>query len=751
MHNHAGSLHLFACHPTDFGLVGRHKSWSGVTFAIALNAAERILLGNRRGAFFAKTALCDRKLHMPNRLAKTSSPYLLQHQNNPVDWYPWCQEALEKARAQDRPIFLSIGYSACHWCHVMEHESFENEQIAAILNQSFVSIKVDREERPDLDQIYMHTVQMLTGSGGWPMSVFLTPDCKPFFGGTYWPPENRWGRPGFAHVLSAVIDAWKSKRSQIEEQSEQITSQLVQACRGPESVESDLDQTWIEKADRWLKRHFDATFGGFGGAPKFPHTMDLGLMLDLHCSHPQAERANVVRTSLDKMAAGGIYDHLGGGFARYSVDERWLVPHFEKMLYDNALLASLYADAYRTFGDASYLHVVRETLGYLTRDMTDTRGGIYSAEDADSEGEEGKFYVWSASEISNVLGVDRAAPFCEAYDITEVGNFEGQNVLNLPKSLEQFARLRNLDLPALQLQFAADRVRLFEHRKLRIRPGLDDKVLASWNALAIIAYAKGYRASGDVGMLSSAQAIAEFFYHNMRRSNGRLWHSWRGGQTNHDAYLDDYSYLIEALVELYQADWQTKWIAWALELAACLVEHFQDTPGGFMFTADDAEQLIARNKDVADHSVPSGNAMAASGFLGLAMLTNRNDLYQIAENALRSAAILMQDSPQAAGQSLRVLNRLLNKPTTLILVGEHPNDEWTRAIELCHRSYWPHALVAARLESERSPDAQSDPLNQLFHMRLPIQNQVTLYVCRDQTCEPPCVGLNTIQQRLQSL
>lgn len=688
---------------------------------------------------------------MVNRLAETSSPYLLQHKDNPVDWFPWGEEALQKARTEDKPIFLSIGYSACHWCHVMEHESFENASIAAILNQHFVSIKVDREERPDLDQIYMQAVQMLTGSGGWPMSVFLSHDGKPFYGGTYWPPENRWGRPGFGSVLLAVVDAWNTKRDQIAQQSEQIAGHLSEACRGPASVEGELQSKWIGNADRWLARNFDAQHGGFGGAPKFPHAMDLALLLDLDAVQALASRREIVVKSLDKMAAGGIYDHLGGGFARYSVDERWLVPHFEKMLYDNALLAGLYADAYSLWGIESHRRVAQETLDYVRRDMTDPAGGFYSAEDADSEGEEGKFYVWTAEEVERILGPERAETFGMTYDVSNVGNFEEKNILNLPKSIEQVARLRNRDPLELARELAEDRTKLFAVREKRVRPGLDDKVLLSWNSLMITAMAKGFKATGSQVFLDSATRAAEFIHREMRRADGRLWHSWRQGKPSHDAYLDDYGYLIDALVELYQVDFQDRWIAWAIELAGTIVERFQDSEGGFFFTADDHERLVTRSKDLADSSTPSGNAMAASGLLKLAWLSGRNDLLKAATGALRALSGVMSGSPQAAGQALRTLHRFLLGQSQLILVAGSDAGEWQSAVNVCHKSSMPHSLLAGRAHDHASPALENSPLAGLFSQRQAIDGRVTLYVCHDQTCEPPCVGLEAIIERLRKL
>ncbi len=686
---------------------------------------------------------------MPNRLAQSSSPYLRQHKDNPVDWFPWGEEAFQLAEKKDQPIFLSVGYSACHWCHVMEHESFENQKIADILNKNFVSIKVDREERPDVDQIYMHAVQMLTGSGGWPMSVFMTHDGKPFYGGTYWPPDSRWGRPGFGQVLMAIIDAWQNKRAQITDQGKQISENLAKSCYGPAATATALEPSWIAAADKWLVQHHDPQHGGFGGAPKFPHAMDISLLIELSALQPNDTRTQAIKLTLDKMARGGIYDHLGGGFARYSVDERWLVPHFEKMLYDNALLASAYADAYRLWRVEEYATVVRETLDYVIREMTDATGAYYSTEDADSEGVEGKFYVWSMHEIEEVLGLQRGGQFCDCYDVTEAGNFEDFNILNLPKSISQFAKLKQLDEQLLRQELNEDRKKLVERRALRVRPGLDDKVLLSWNALMITAMTRGYRALGYERYLQSAKKAVQFVHQHMRRADGRLWHTWRHGEPSLDAYLDDYAYLIDALTELFQVSSQTETLAIAIELAQLMIKHFSDPAGGFYFTADDHEKLIARSKDLADSSVPSGNAMAASALLNLSRLTGRSDFREVAEATLIAASGVMSSSPQAAGQSLRVLLRATQPSQEYALIaGDEPSEfNGLRRSLLFH--FEPCAVtVPVSSDTDLETLAAVCPLVQ---SRSAIDSQVTLFVCQDFTCQQPIVGAVDIAAHLRSL
>lgn len=682
---------------------------------------------------------------MPNRLAAASSPYLLQHQHNPVDWYPWGDEALSAAKEQDRPIFLSIGYSACHWCHVMERESFENPRIAEILNQYFISIKVDREERPDLDQIYMQAVQMLTGSGGWPMSLFLMPDGRPFFGGTYWPPEDRWGRPGFARVLLAIKDAWQAQREQLEAQGRQITDYLCIAAEGPERAEGDLKREWIAGADAWHRQNFDPTWGGFGGAPKFPHCMAISLLIELCAAAPDQQRQHIVCHTLDRMAAGGIYDHLAGGFARYSVDEKWLVPHFEKMLYDNALLAGCYADAYRLWHQPLYARVATETLDYLIRDMQLPGGGMCSAEDADSEGEEGKFYVWSLAEVTSVLGAERTSEFCHAYDVSERGNFEGHNVLNTPIVLEELAQARVGESegqePAEFLErLAEDRAQLLRIRSARVRPGRDDKVLCGWNALAITGLCKGFRAAAEVRFLNAAQRIAHFLRREMRLGSGRLMHTWRDGRASLPAYLDDYATLLDALCELYQCDFDDEWLEWAHELGEIILARFRDPRGGFYFTPDDHERLIARSKDAAESSVPSGSAMAAGGLLALGRLLEREAFIEAAHETLAASSGLMSSAPQAAAQSLRALDRWFDDDTHLVIIGGDDESEWQAACRACRQVLVPHGMILGA----RSPGTAPRLLAAHFANRTAVSGRTTLYICRQHTCEAPAVGLSPI-------
>ncbi|MBI2823836.1 MAG: thioredoxin domain-containing protein [Planctomycetia bacterium] len=679
---------------------------------------------------------------MPNRLAGETSPYLLQHAGNPVDWHPWGAEAMERARREDRPIFLSIGYSACHWCHVMEHESFEDQGIARQLNESFVSIKVDREERPDLDQVYMNAVQMMTGRGGWPMSVFLTTDLKPFYGGTYWPPQARMGMPGFDQVLSAVADAWKNRRAEVLEQAEHLTGRLVELGQLANS-DKPLDGQPLAAAQTVLERIFDYQHGGFGGAPKFPHPLDLRVLLRLWRRSGRAETLDMVRLTLDKMAAGGIYDHLGGGFHRYSVDERWLAPHFEKMLYDNALLATCYLEAFQATGEPRYAQTVRETLDYLLREMTDSEGGIHGTQDADSEGEEGKFYVWTPSEVEALLGADRARTFCYVYDVSDVGNFEGKNILNQPKTLDQCAQILRREPGELAAELAEDRRKLLAARTSRVAPGLDDKVLVSWNGLAIAALAQAGGVLREPRYVAQAAKAARFILVRMRTPDGRLLHSYRAGQARFDAYLDDYACLADALVTLYEAEFDESWIDEAIALADAILARFADAhAGGFFYTAHDHEALIARPKDLQDSSLPSGTAMAVTVLLRLGKLCGRTDYLEAAERTLRALVDLMQEHPTSAGQMLLALDFYQGPTPELVLVGGDDRQAEQSVVDALRAKFWPNKVVALR-----PARGASRALAGTFAGKHVAGPGPTLFECANFACREPVNGPAEIAAR----
>ena len=599
-----------------------------------------------------------------NRLRQEISPYLLQHAENPVDWQPWDREALERARAEEKPIFLSVGYSACHWCHVMAHESFEDPAIAELLNRDFICIKVDREERPDLDQVYMEAVQAMTGQGGWPMSVFLTPEQKPFFGGTYWPPHGRGGMPGFGEVVSAVAAAWRNRRNDVLQQAEKAV-QFLQAERLVGDKSAELNEVPLETAEAALAQAFDDRLGGFGPAPKFPHATDLKLLLARWRASRDEPLLEMVVVTLDHMAAGGIYDHLGGGFHRYSVDAEWLVPHFEKMLYDNAMLANCYLDAWQETERKDYLRVVRETLDYVLRDMTDPLGGFYSAEDADSECEEGRFYVWTPQEVQAVIGSERAAAFGYVYDVTAAGNFEGRNILHLPKPIAVCAKILGRDAASLEQQLTADRALLLEARSRRVRPGRDDKVLVSWNGLMIDAMARAGTVLDEPRYRTAAAAAADFLLAHLRDERGRLLHCWRAGQARPGtrlrlAFLDDHASLCNALVTLYETQSDPRWLDEARGLADVMLARFSDgKAGGFFYTSADHEPLIARKRDLWDTPVPSSTGLAAGAFVRLARHTGRDDYRRAAEETLRVSSDWMQRASLGVGQLLCVLDAWL--------------------------------------------------------------------------------------------
>ena len=693
---------------------------------------------------------------MPNALADESSPYLLQHKNNPVDWYPWGEEAIQLAKAQDKPIFLSIGYSACHWCHVMEHESFENPELADYLNKHFISIKVDREERPDLDQIYMNAVQTMTGRGGWPMSVFLTPDLKPFYGGTYWPPTAGRGMPGFDQVLAAVNDAWQNRRDQALETADQLTIRLEQMTEVA-GEQPQLDHSLIQQAAKQLEGEFDPTHGGFGAAPKFLHTMDMELLLRIWKSDKRSAWIDMVRHTLDRMAAGGIYDHLGGGFARYSVDEQWLVPHFEKMLYDNALLAKLYIELFAALPETDSFkqeaaRIARETLDYVLRDMTHPEGAFYSTEDADSlpdgdpdgHAEEGLFYTWKPEEIRKVLGEEEADLFCGVYGVTPIGNFEGRNILHLPKSIDTLAKQLGMDASLLKNKLEKGRKKLFEARTARPRPGLDDKIITCWNGLMIDAMATASKVLEEPRYLIAAQKSADFMLTKMRDSSGKLQHTWRNGVAKIDGFLDDYAALANSLVTLYEATFDESYIDAAADLVDALLEKFTDPDsGGFFYSEDVAGELIVRNKELTDNATPGGNSLAATVLLRLGSLLGENRYLNAADRTLRATAIWMQKAPGAMGQMLCALDRQLGPCYEVILVGEGTAE----LLSEIRRSFLPRTVLAGTPNGSY----QSERLKPILDGKISLENKPTLYLCEGNQCRSPIVGIEAIREALLAL
>jgi uncharacterized protein YyaL (SSP411 family) len=666
----------------------------------------------------------------PNRLIHESSPYLRQHAHNPVDWYAWGDEALERARREDRPIFLSIGYSACHWCHVMEHESFENPDIAELMNSLFINIKVDREERPDLDRIYMSAVQMISGAGGWPMSVFLTPQLKPFFGGTYYPPEDRWGRPGFPKLLQAVAGAFRTNREAIESSGEQVAQRIASiAAVGP--GDTLLTPALLDAAAQSIVANHDLDHGGFGTAPKFPQSIVLQLLLREYRRSGDLEVAQVARTSLDAMAAGGIYDHLGGGFHRYSTDDRWLVPHFEKMLYDNALLAIVYLEAYQATGDEDYARVARETLDYLLREMTSPEGGFYSTQDADSEGEEGAFFIWTVPQIRGVL-TEEDADLCErAYGVDEVGNFEGRSVLYRAKTDAALAASLGLDETAVASRLAACRAALFQHREGREKPSRDEKILADWNGLAIMAFARGSRVLAEPRYRDAAVRAGEFIGSRMRDSQGRLFHVWTHGDAKIPAFLDDHACLLAGMVDLYEATGNPRWLADASSLRDAMVVGFWDEQDGAFFdTAQGQGDLIARTRDASDGAVPSGNSMAAFGLIRLARILGEADPLMKAERVLRAFVPMMQNFPMGASQMLVALDLFLAPSQEVAIVGPEEDGDTRALCGIVDRLFLPHTVLL------RGDGASDAGLAGLTGKGL-VRGRPAAYVCAGFACKAP--------------
>jgi uncharacterized protein YyaL (SSP411 family) len=682
-----------------------------------------------------------------NHLAGQTSPYLKQHVHNPVDWYPWGPEALQRARLMDSPIFLSVGYSACHWCHVMERESFEDAEVAALLNRHFVSIKVDREERPDLDQIYMLAVQRLTGQGGWPMTVFLTPQLKPFYGGTYFPPDDRYGRPSFRRVLEALIEAWKSRRAEIEDVSTNLTVELQELSRVKPDGAS-LDPRLLQLALRALQPAFDATFGGFGSAPKFPHPMELRLLLRAWQRFGDESALGMACLTLERMASGGIYDHVGGGFHRYSTDERWLVPHFEKMLYDNALLAMAYLEAYQARGQVLYRQVVDETLTYVQKEMTSQEGAFYSTQDADSEGEEGKFYVWTNEEIESILGKQEAEVFNYVYDVTREGNWEDRNILHRAKTFDQDARLLGISPDELRRRIEEAKAKLYTARARRPWPGRDEKILTSWNGLMIDAFAQAAAALDRPAYAAVAERAARFIVERMRSSEGRLFRTYSpcaGATLN--AYLEDYAFLLNALVSLYEATFDDRWISAARELASLMLREFWDSSdGGFFFCGASHEQLITRTKDAQDSSMPSGNSMAVLALLRLYRLTGAPELRDKAEKTLQVFGDVMAASPLAAGQMLIALDFHIGPVQEFALVGDPEATETRESLKLIRERFEPNKVVAFSPNLDSATRNQSSP--ELLKGKVGF-GTVTTYLCQDFACQAPFVGVEPLRQALE--
>jgi len=676
-----------------------------------------------------------------NRLINETSPYLLQHAHNPVEWYPWGEEAFAKAKAENKPILLSVGYSACHWCHVMERESFEDEKIAKLMNELFVNIKVDREERPDVDEIYMNAVQMLTGRGGWPMTVFLTPEGKPFYGGTYFPPVDRHGLPAFPRVLAGVAQAYYERPQDIANSTAQILANLEKITHREETVHP-LHLETLEQTAANLAKHVDQTYGGLGGAPKFPNSMVFSLFLRQYRATGDAQYVELTTHTLRKMAEGGIYDHLGGGFHRYSVDERWLVPHFEKMLYDNALLVRLYLEAYQVTHEPFFRQVVEEILAYVEREMVSPEGGFYSTQDADSDGEEGKFFVWSRDEVMRLLGEETGEIFCRYFDVTDVGNFEHHNILHPTLTVEQLAKLFRREVEEVQRLLAEAKRVLFTVRERRVKPGRDEKILANWNGLMLSAFAEAAKVLGTPQYTKVARKNADFLWTQMYR-DGRLLHSYKDGQARFNAYLDDYAFVAAALVDLYEATFERIYLDRAVELTEILLSRFWDEKeGGFYFTSNDHEALISRSKSAFDGAIPSGNSIAVFTLLRLSFLTESPRYLEKAEKTLRLFYAAMEQNPFGFSHMLGALDFYLRRPKEIVILGDPQTGTTKALLAQLHSEFIPNKTLTCL------DPGQGENVPSLLAGKTQVDGKLTAYVCHNFTCSLPVTEWEALKKLL---
>ncbi len=679
-----------------------------------------------------------------NRLIHETSPYLLQHAHNPVDWHPWGEDAFRTAKNENKPILLSIGYSACHWCHVMERESFEDEKIAALMNELFVNIKVDREERPDLDEIYMNAVQMLTGRGGWPMTMFLTPDGKPFYGGTYFPPEDRQGMPGFPRILMGVSQAYRERPADVEKSVSQILAAL-QRMSESQPTERNFPPGIIGDSSEKIARAYDSDHGGLGQAPKFPNAGVYELFLR-HFHQSKSERyLEMVTHTLMEMAQGGIYDHLGGGFHRYSVDAKWLVPHFEKMLYDNAQLLRIYSQAYMITQEPRFKSVVEETAGYLLREMLHSEGGFYSTQDADSEGEEGKFFVWTTEEINHLIGAEDGEIFCRIYDVSDQGNFEEKNILHPILTIEQASKLFRKDRAEIDALVANAKQKLFTEREKRIKPFRDEKIIAAWNGLALSGLAEAIKVFTSTTCIEAVNRTIEFIFSKMFR-DGFLLHTYKDGQAKLLGYLDDYASVAIGLLDVYEAIFDRSALDRSIQLTDIMVREFWDEKdGGFFYTGTSHEPLISRTKPAFDGSVPSGNAMATQLLLRLFHITGNDDYRKRAEKVLRCYYDAMESQPFGFAHMLCALDFYLNKPKEVVLVGKISDPETRALVKEIHQLYLPNKVLQLV-----DPNQSLDQISPLLQGKSQIDGKSTAYVCYDFTCSVPVTSWTELKPLLES-
>ena len=666
-----------------------------------------------------------------NRLIHETSPYLLQHAHNPVDWYPWGEEALKRAREEDKPILLSIGYSSCHWCHVMEKESFENEAIAKMMNERFVNIKVDREERPDLDELYMNAVQVISGGGGWPMTVFLTPNLIPFHAGTYFPPEDRGEMPGFPKILVVVSDYYRSHPGEVEKMVVQVKNAIDQIISIVPS-QAEMNEVVLTRAFEGLESQLDSTYGGFGKAPKFPNSMAPSFLLRYWKKFNSKAALEMVELTLEKMADGGIYDHLGGGFHRYSVDERWLIPHFEKMLYDNALLSRTYFETYQATGNVRCRRVAEEILDYVFREMTSSEGAFYSTQDADSEGQEGKFYVWSRDQIKAFLGKEKATPFCDYYGVTPQGNFERElSVLHIVYSLRKVSQLYGIPIKDLEKLFEEGRQKLFAEREKRVRPGKDEKILTSWNGLMISGFVDGFKATGKEQYLDKAIKAICFILQEMKK-DGQLMRVFSKGKCQVKAYSEDYAFIIQALIDLYEATFEIEWLKGADELNERMIQQFWDERnGGFFFTGKGHEPLIARSKSPYDNTIPSSNSVSVFNLIRLSHLTGKESLKEKAEQILRLFYGFLSEHPSGFTHMLSSLSFFFN-PEEIGIIGSKKDHRTKSMLKEIYQAYLPNKILSLMDPQEPVEGDWFPSLREKGVIEVP-----TAFVCKGFTCLPP--------------
>jgi len=682
-----------------------------------------------------------------NRLQYEKSPYLLQHADNPVDWYPWGTEAFEKARKENKPVFLSIGYSTCHWCHVMAHESFEDPEVARLMNETFVCVKVDREERPDVDNVYMTVCQMMTGGGGWPLTILMTPDKKPFMAATYIPRETRFGRMGMVELVPRVKALWATDRGSIVQSANQIAGTIRRASMNGQG--EALDATTLKETYDLLARRFDRKHGGQGTAPKFPTPHHLMFLLRYHKRTGDPEPLAMAEKTLQAMRRGGIYDHIGFGFHRYATDEGWLVPHFEKMLYDQALLTIAYLEAYQATGKEEYAATAREILAYVLRDMTAPEGGFYSAEDADSEGVEGKFYLWSERELREVLAESDADLVVKAFNVEATGNFHeestgqrtGSNILHLTRPLSELAVELGIEEPALRDRLEAARQKLFAHRQGRVHPHKDDKILTDWNGLMIAALARAAQVFDDPRYVEAANRSADFVLSRMRTTQGRLIHRYRDAQAALPAHVDDYAFMVWGLIELYETTFEPHRLRTAVELTGTLIEHFWDEEGGgFYFTADDGEALLVRQKEIYDGAVPSGNSVAMWNLLRLGRLTGNADLERRASTLCRAFSKIVRQLAGAYTQLMVAVDFAVGPAHEVVIAGR-PGAEDTRAmLRALHRRFLPNAVVLFRPTDHSAP--QIVQLAGFLEHHTSIDGKATAYVCANHSCNRPTTKID---------